>query len=377
MQPDVDNLDIIEVLIDRRSIQYAERVCFFAHYDQDGVVAPHVLHYLAALRQCGFVTVVISTAALSVVEQEKVTAAGYFLILRSNKGMDIGGWIEACIRLFPIEARFLLLANDSVYGPLSDIGDLIDRLTKHEADFYGLVESREVHPHLQSWFLLFRRHAYSSKAFADVMCRPMVHVESKGELIARYEVGLSRALVEAGLRYYAMFPSVSPGGIAARYPYNAAHLLWREMIAAGVPFIKVELLRYNLARVTDLASWRDIVEEVSPEMVDLIDHDLKRRGIHSPVSFGKMSYRPPIYWPELRGLLLADYRMGAENGRSGRIKALLRRMVISSLLRRIYIAIDYRLSRAGPAFLRGGKETSVAGSIHPVRERRRRALRRR
>lgn len=329
--------------MDKQSIRHAERLCFFAHYDQDGVVAPHVLRYLAALRQCGFVIVVLSSAALSDAEQKKITAVGDYLVLRNNVGMDFGGWIEACSQFFPIEAKFLLLANDSVYGPLSDLGSVIEELTKHEADFYGLVESREIYPHLQSWFLLFRRSAYSSKAFAEIMCRPMAVVENKGELIARYEIGLSRALVRAGLRYHAMFPSTSVGGIAEHYPYNLAHILWQEMISAGVPFIKVELLRYNLARVTDTARWRAIVRETSPEMVDLIDQDLDRRGVHPPVSFAKMSYRPPIYWPEFRGLLLNDYRMGADDGQSGRIRALRRRMAMSRLLRRIYIAIDYRL----------------------------------
>ena len=39
-------------------------LCFFAHYDRDNVIAPHVVHYLSALAQAGFTTTLITTSNL-------------------------------------------------------------------------------------------------------------------------------------------------------------------------------------------------------------------------------------------------------------------------------------------------------------------------
>ncbi len=330
--------------MDEQQISQASRLCFFAHYDHENIVADHVLLYLAALRSAGFTIVVLSTSRLPESEQAKITALGVDVVLRDNEGMDFGGWIEACSRFFPIAADMLLLANDSVYAPVGDIGSFLDRLTSLNADFYGAVESGEVAPHLQSWFLLFRPSAYRSAAFTNLMCRPMPSFETKGELIVRYEVGLTRALVNAGLHYRAGF-SLSPStGIASRYPYNPAHILWRQVIEKGVPFLKIELLRYNLVRVTNTAQWCAVVGAHAPNLVPLIAADLERRGTTPPPGLVEMSYAPPVYWPELRRIILADYQREATGTtmRRGRILVLRVSMAIARIPRRIYTRLRPR-----------------------------------
>lgn len=334
--------------MNEQRIRQAPRLCFFAHYDQDNIVADHVLLYLAALRDAGFTTVVLSTARLDDEEQAKITALGADVVLRDNHGMDFGGWIEACIRFFPITADLLLLANDSVYAPLADLAAFIDRLTAQDADFYGAMESLEVEPHLQSWFLLFRPSAYRSAAFTGLMCRPMPPIADKGELVVRYEVGLTRTLVAAGLRYRSAFSLASSTGIAARYPYNPAHILWREAIEQGVPFLKIELLRYNLVRVTNTADWRAVVAERTPGLTAMIAADLARRGRKLPPGFIEMSHAPSVYWPELRRLILADYRREAAGGpiRRHRIAVMRLAMAIARILRRLHARLSRKAANA-------------------------------
>jgi len=324
--------------MDEQRIGQASRLCFFAHYDEDGVVADHVLLYLAALREANFVIVVLSTARLDEVEQAKITALGAYVILRDNQGMDFGGWIEACIRFFPITADLLLLANDSVYAPLADLATFIDQLTTRSADFYGAIESLEVAPHLQSWFLLFRPSAYRSAAFSELMRRPMPIITEKGTLVIRYEVGLTRTLVDAGLQYHAAFSLASSTGIAKHYPYNPAHVLWREAIEQGIPFLKIELLRYNLVRITNTAEWPAVVTAHAPHLVPLITADLVRRGTKPAPGILKMSHAPSVYWPELRPLVLADYRREATGIpiRRGSIATMRLAMAIARIPRRLY-----------------------------------------
>ena len=321
-------------MIDEQRIRQAPRLCFFAHYHQDGIVAPHVLHYLRALEQAGFTTVVLSTAGLDEAGCQALRAAGAEVILRENHGMDFGGWIEACRRFFPIQAELLLLANDSVYGPLTDLTPFVDRLLAQEADFYGAVLSHEIEPHLQSWFILLRPSAYRSPAFAQLMGTPMPDIADKLTLVTRYEVGLTRRLADAGLRYHAAFDPARRAGIVRRYPYNAAHLLWRDMIEAGVPFLKVELLRLNRMRVTDIDRYADVVRSHSPALAEMILADLAQRGTQPPPSFVAASSLPPVYWPELRAMVLSDYRASpAEN----RMRALLRRSVLHLVLAATFV----------------------------------------
>lgn len=300
--------------IDERRIRDAARLCLFAHYHQDGWVAAHTLHYLRALRNAGFVTVVLSTAKLRPDALNDLRAVGAEVILRENTGMDFGGWIEACIRFFPIKAQLLLLANDSVYGPLTNLSSFIDHLLSHDADFYGAVESLEIAPHLQSWFILLRPEAYRSSAFSALMCTPMQAMSNKLALVLKYEIGLSQALASAGLRYYAAFSFDEQQVIARRHPYNPAHILWREVIETGVPFLKVELLRLNRMRVVDAVKWRSVVASRDPLLASMIQQDLDHRGVEPLPRFGAMSAWPFIYWPELRRTVLSDYRSSSKRG---------------------------------------------------------------
>lgn len=295
-------------MIDEQRIRLARRLCLFAHYHQDGIVAPHVVYYLNALRQAGFTTVVLSTAALDDEGCATLRETGAEVILRENRGMDFGGWIEACRRLFPIHAELLLLANDSVYGPLSDLSAFIDRLLAHDADFYGAVESQEIAPHLQSWFVLLRPKAYRSSAFITMMCTPMPNMADKLVLVTRYEVGLTQSLVEAGLHYHAAFSMSDRRGVSRLFPYNPAHLLWQEVIETGVPFLKIELVRINPMRVNSIREWATIVNAIAPEFITMIQTDLARRGTRPQLGFLTASSLQPIYWPEVRALVLSDYR---------------------------------------------------------------------
>src|SRR6516162_1476680 len=88
------------------------------------------------------------------------------ILQRANVGMDFGAYkdgIGTLPRLDRLEA--LLLANDSVYGPFYDLGDVIGRMNLAEAEVWGITDSWERRFHLQSYFLLFGRRALNHEAF--------------------------------------------------------------------------------------------------------------------------------------------------------------------------------------------------------------------
>jgi hypothetical protein len=303
------------------AIRSARRVCFFAHYHPHGLVADHVLYYLGKLADAGFSVVVLSTATLVETEKSKLEAASKVLVMRENHGLDFGGWIEAVAHYFPLTAEFLLLANDSVYGPLSDLGDFIERLTSIPADFYGVIESYEISRHFQSWFLLLRPSAYRSSAFRDLMSKPIGPTLSKRNIIDKYEIGFSNCLEAEGLSGHAAWSAAYSGRIARERGYNPMHMLWRRMIKNyGIPFLKIELLRDNPLHVADFDRWEELVRVCSPELLSSIREDLLlRQNTTSKSTFERFACsigsHHSISWPEMQIFLKADecFRNGFVN----------------------------------------------------------------
>jgi lipopolysaccharide biosynthesis protein len=217
-------------------------VALFCHFDPAGAVRQNVLHYLAALRSSGFSVVAVSNSGwLEPAGLAALRDACAAVLLRRNRGWDFAAWREAMERLgLPRpETRRVLLANDSVYGPLAPLEPLLAQMD-HTADVWGMTDSEELGWHLQSYFLLIGPGVLRSAAWRRFWrgVRPM---PSKLLTILWYEIGLSRCLRRAGFRLQALFPFET---VAQDSPsHNPTLASWQALRAAGFPFIKREVLR--------------------------------------------------------------------------------------------------------------------------------------
>ena len=61
-----------------------------------------------------------------------------------------------------------------------------------------------------------------------------------------------------------------------RVALNPTSDFWRQLLDAGFPFLKRELLRLNPGKVGDLADWREVVRANSGADLDAIERDLQR-----------------------------------------------------------------------------------------------------
>ena len=262
-------------------------VCLFAHFDKDNRLDDYVLRYLARLRDLNFSIVLISASHLAAVERARAQDLCDDIILRGNDGgLDFASWSAAFAKHGDAIGGRLLLANDSVYGPIGDLGSALDRLTRAAADFYGMVESVEIDPHLQSWFVLLQPHVVRSAAFRSVMAQPFATM-ARRDIIRSGEVGLSRQLVAAGFHYEALYRNGSTVTLPPRYDANPMLLYWREaLFDAGVPFLKITLLRDNPIGVEDAATILRQVEQIDPAICGLIRAHLARTAAAGPT-------RPP------------------------------------------------------------------------------------
>lgn len=285
-------------------------VAIFVHYHPSGIVSQMVLEQVKGYRRFGFVVVLVSNSPVfpepSWQEARRVAA---LVVHRRNHGLDFGAWkdlVSSALKRWP-EADELLLANDSVLGPIRPLEPMFAAMRAGGPGFYGLLESIQGGSHLQSWFMLAR----GRKAIEDVahFLANLRLSRSKPLTIQRSELQLSRTMHARGHRVAAIYgyaplielalrepaereylkravPTWFAGGnekvITRRFlnlPLNPAHHLWRLLVGrAGFPFIKTELVRRNPGRLPDVQSWAALVPSDAPCQVRVLETHLAMMG---------------------------------------------------------------------------------------------------
>ncbi|HTQ70403.1 MAG TPA: rhamnan synthesis F family protein [Acidocella sp.] len=291
------------------------RVVLFMHFDGRFLVRQQVLGYIREFKDNGRDVVFVTNSGRLSPEamaalQELCTA----VIVRRNIGYDFGAWADTLNELGLPRAgtEEVILANDSVFGPLMPLGNMLRRLDYTKADVWGLTESWQLRYHLQSYFLAFGPKALQAEAFkafwASIQPLPM-----KAYIVKHYEIGVTQAMLKGGLscaalwNYEALVRMVNRDelaklieeeetelgktdpihltrkiqilrirdGVARRLPLNPTSDLWRQLLLSGFPFIKRELLRDNPSNVQDIGDWAEMVREVLGADPEPIRQDLR------------------------------------------------------------------------------------------------------
>ncbi|MEB4209237.1 rhamnan synthesis F family protein [Mycobacterium sp. 94-17] len=269
----------------------------FAHFDQQGIVDPYVTYYLEALHRLGATIVFVSgSASLSPGSVAPIHPLCAGIYTRRTLAFDFGSWHLAwCIltrRGWSLD-QFdrLVLANDSVFGPLFPLEEMWGSF--HGADMYGAIENTQMASHLQSFFLAWDLNS-RTRAFLNELWDDFDYITHRGALLWRYEVGLSRRARGAGLD---VKPFVSADAIrtargrparlwrSTRTGWNNGTLyFWDGLIEDfRFPFLKAKVVRDKRLHgsVTRL---RDVVEQHTAYPYRLIQSNADRlvRGSRVP-----------------------------------------------------------------------------------------------
>ena len=229
-------------------LDHVRPLCLFSSYDSESIVRESVYYYLRKLEMAGFDTVFISTSA-SISESDLKKLAGYCIriISRENRGYDFYSWKVGMEQYSHYhEHPGLLLANDSVYGPLFHFDDIITRLENHDADIIGMTDNYRYYPHLQSYFIYCKRSVVLSEEFVNFFGRISI-LRFKRAVIRRYEVGFTKVLGKK-FRIGAFYPLKN---IYSQSAYCTLHeneidptlQLWAALITEfKFPFLKKSIL---------------------------------------------------------------------------------------------------------------------------------------
>lgn len=253
------------------------RVCVFSHFDAAGRILPYVRRYLSELSKCGFELHLVSTSPnLSASDRGKVEREGVRVYCRENVGMDFASWQWALhhVVLLP-NVDWLLLANDSVFGPIFDLEPVFGSQFAENPDFWGMTDSYEVAWHLQSYFLCFRGDVARSEAFRKVFAADFATL-NKQSIIQSGEISLSQSLLRSGFRGNAVCPSNRLRKFSNFGPCNATHFYWDELIARlRCPFIKRELIRDNPMKLASVGYWKGFLERYTAYDTSLISDAIR------------------------------------------------------------------------------------------------------
>ena len=294
-------------------ITVGPKVAVFIHFDGQGEVRDYTLQYVRALHAAGLSVLFVTNSGKlkpAALERLKPYCAG--VLVRRNIGYDFGAMREGLeyLGLPRANTEMVVIANDSIYGPFGPLNETIARIDFSKADFWGATDSWMERYHIQSYLVAAGPKVLASKAWRDFWkgVRP---VKAKSWVVFKYEVGLTQAIVRGGFavdalwRYHDLIRSVNTAFLmeprkdlpqsaepmlsmrfihAHRIRHNTAtrtHLnptsdLWRQLIQAGFPFIKRELLRDNPSHVADIIDWRDEVKKRFGTVPEAIELDLRR-----------------------------------------------------------------------------------------------------
>jgi lipopolysaccharide biosynthesis protein len=255
--------------------------CIFAHYNKRQQIEDFVFFYLNSLKQAGFHILFISNSSLETVFQDKLISIipDIQIYVRSNTGNDFGAWKWAIDnKLIPEPTEFLLLTNDSIFGPLHDIQSIVTEVVQdEETDVWGLTDSYNPRWHLQSYFIILSRKAFTSAAFGKVFLTDFNNLAKK-DIIKNGEVLLSGLLSEAGFKVKALFPYTSfDSSSDPLFAKNPTHHYWNELIRKyHFPFVKKELITHNPENLENVSDVFTLIDQQTDYPSALIKNFLIR-----------------------------------------------------------------------------------------------------
>ena len=248
------------------------RAIVLAHFDPHGLFDPHVHHALAAYRRHAERLVVVSNSARRLPSDLARLVDSF--VPRANVGYDFAAWRDGLATFRAADHDEVICVNDSVYGPLFDLGPSLADARVAAADLWGMVLSDQNTsrsgprvPHLQSWFLGLRRPLLEADAWGGFW-HGLTTPATKREVVEQNEIGFSARMAAAGFRLAGLYdattaprvtlaevwPHLSPRHPrrswrllrkSRRLPHNPSELVWWRLWEAGVPYLKVSLLRVN------------------------------------------------------------------------------------------------------------------------------------
>ncbi|MDR0853083.1 MAG: rhamnan synthesis F family protein [Clostridiales Family XIII bacterium] len=238
-----------------------KRACVFVFYDKDGIADEYLRPYLSSLG--AHVSRLLIVSNCEPTDEAKALFADYTneVYVRENVGFDAAaykfglqqiGWDE-----IPSYDE-VILANDTVFGPVYPLGDMFEEMSNREADFWGITRHDEHHDdftrvnpygyipaHIQTYFLVMRGRLLDSdilKAYWE----GLPEIKTWEDAVGRHEAYFTKYLEDRGFTWDVYINNLE---VDPEYPNPTLLrplLLLRD---AKSPFVKCKLFNTDTLEI--------------------------------------------------------------------------------------------------------------------------------
>ena len=180
--------------------ELGKKLCVFSLYQPNGI--PETVYYqLGQIKALGYSLYIVSNKKISAADKARLKEMVWRIDERPNVGRDFGGYkhgvVQSLSHLEDLDR--LMLSNDSILGPLFDLGNAVDEIDAQDNDFWGINENLEFGSHIASYFLVFKPAAFTHNKFLKFW-KYYKEKSSRRHTIRRGEIQLSRVLRKADLK---------------------------------------------------------------------------------------------------------------------------------------------------------------------------------
>ena len=229
-------------------------VCVVVIFSAHGQISGHVSRSLRAYKAAEYAVIaVVQTDGLEC-KLEVALCDCEGILLRANHGWDFAAWATA-LAVFPDlwSASSLILTNDSIYGPVAteNLGNILQRVRRSVKDVVALTDSYQVRRHMMSYFTAITQSGLAHPAIRGFWGATVRSLRDKDRVIALYELTSIDRLSAKGATFEVLFETARTDSVAR----NPTLSSWRDLLARGFPFVKVQALRDTLAEC-DRSGWQ-------------------------------------------------------------------------------------------------------------------------
>lgn len=244
-----------------------KRICLFAGYDSKNIIHDYVVFYL---KELSTVADVYYMADNEISDDEKSKIAPYVKASYgfNHKKYDFGSWQEL-IKIIGWEKLSeydeLILANDSVFGPLYPIKELFEKLEQDKEWHICGINKAVVKNiwHISSYFLVFKKKAFLSDIFKRHMESITIEKNSLN-VINKYEIPFMEKFYQNN---YIVKSFISEN--------VDIYIQWNKFIEYGSPFIKKRAFITKHMQLKNI-KWDKIILEYSNYPINLIQDYIKK-----------------------------------------------------------------------------------------------------
>ena len=173
-----------------------KRLAIFAGYDKDNIIDDYVLFYLKELNKLADI-IYVADCEMPETELNKVKDYTIKAISERHGEYDFGsykrGYIYAKENNILETYDYLILCNDSVYGPFFNFKEIVENMESKNTDVWGIfrcMKDKENDEHLQSYFISMTKNVFMSKEYSNFIMS-VKKEKDKWKIVKKYEIGLS------------------------------------------------------------------------------------------------------------------------------------------------------------------------------------------